>query len=117
MQDESIDLQRCPNCGSELVKLHKSRTRFWYECDGDCWTQSAKCLTVEKAAESWNSLRPRPKKTVLEVLQSLDIKGMAEFLTSWKNDDFLGLYGDPQSWLESEADSQIEAFAEMEFED
>ena len=120
MESKTIELQRCPNCGSKLVKLHKSRSRFWYECNGDCWTRGEHCLTVEEAAKSWNSLKPRPKKTNFEVLQGFDSKHMAVFLASWAREhvDWQCDYdGGLQSWLESPADSQVEELAEMEFED
>ena len=54
------DLQRCPNCGGP-PKLHQKKNRFWYECDGDCWTQTDKRSTPEAAAAEWNALKPREK--------------------------------------------------------
>jgi hypothetical protein len=82
--EKPIELQRCPNCGSELVKLNKSRSRVWYECDGDCWTQGDKCHTVEEAAKSWNTLKPTPKKTRFEALQESGIANFAVFLQIWQ---------------------------------
>lgn len=48
-------LKRCPNCGY-LPALHKSRKKFYYECDGDCWLRTGKHWTEEEAKEEWNSL-------------------------------------------------------------
>lgn len=50
------ELQQCPNCGGS-PKLHKKK-KFFYECDGDCWTQTDKYNTAEEAADEWNKLKP-----------------------------------------------------------
>lgn len=49
-------LQPCPNCGSK-PKLHKKNNKFYYECDGDCWTQTDKYDTAEEAGNAWNDLK------------------------------------------------------------
>lgn len=53
-----MELQRCPNCGGP-PKLHNKRGRFYYECDGDCWTSTGKYSTQEGAAREWNNLKKR----------------------------------------------------------
>lgn len=49
-------LQPCPNCGG-FPKAYKRKNKFFYECNGDCWTQTKKYNTVEEAAEAWNKLK------------------------------------------------------------
>lgn len=51
-------LKPCPACGGP-AKLHKRRKKYWYECDGDCWTQTAKYLSPELAALEWNTLEKK----------------------------------------------------------
>lgn len=114
---ENIELQRCPNCGSELVKLHKSRSRCWYECDGDCWTQSKKCHTVEEAAESWNSLEPTPKKTNEEIIKHLDSRQFANFLAKWAtyhSDWMCDEYGNLETWLKSPVDDTLKEIFDID---
>ena len=53
-----IELQRCPNCGGP-AKLHTKRGKFYYECDGDCWTSTGLYSTQEGAAREWNRLEKR----------------------------------------------------------
>lgn len=53
-----IELQRCPNCGGP-AKLHTRRSKFYYECDGDCWTSTGLYSTQEGAAREWNRLETR----------------------------------------------------------
>lgn len=54
-------LQSCPNCGGAPA-LKKAKGRFYYECDGDCWTQTHKHSNGQDAAAEWNSLKPTPKE-------------------------------------------------------
>ena len=56
-----MPLQMCPNCGG-LPRLKHRRHKVYYECDGDCWTQTHKYLFKEDAAKEWNSLKPTPKE-------------------------------------------------------
>lgn len=49
-------LKNCPNCGG-VPKLHKRRSKFYYECDGDCWTRTHTHLNASEAAKEWNSLK------------------------------------------------------------
>ena len=49
-------LNKCPNCGG-TPKLHKKKHKFFYECNGDCWTQTDKFCTPEEAAMAWNDLK------------------------------------------------------------
>ena len=113
IQFEEIVLQPCPNCGSVQIKLNNSRTRFWYECDGDCWTQGNKCLTQEEAAKSWNSLKPRPKKTNFELLQETGIANFATFMRDWEETHNIKWSDMTEDeiiiWLNSEADSDLES--------
>lgn len=51
-------LKPCPACGGP-AKLHKRRKKYWYECDGDCWTQTSKYLSPELAALEWNTLEKK----------------------------------------------------------
>ena len=74
-------LQLCPNCGG-TPRLHKKKgsgRQFWYECDGDCWTQTSKCSTEEEAAAKWNAIKPTVheedpmrKITFEEYLEAID---------------------------------------------
>lgn len=54
-------LQRCPNCGGEprLRSKKGSSWRFWYECFGDCWTQTDKYADEKDARAEWNSIKQR----------------------------------------------------------
>ena len=61
-------LQPCPNC-SGMPKLHKKKHKFYYECNGDCWTVSDLCYSKEDAAQSWNSLKYIPVDTPLKELE------------------------------------------------
>lgn len=49
-------LQRCPNCFSE-PKLTKKGRKYFVECDGDCWLQTSKYMSPERAVAEWNSLK------------------------------------------------------------
>lgn len=53
------ELQLCPFC-SGTPKLHKRKRKFYYECNGDCWTVSDLCGSKEEAAKSWNKLKYVP---------------------------------------------------------
>lgn len=54
----NIELQCCPNCGGP-AKLCTKRGKFYYECDGDCWTSTGLYSTQEGAAREWNRLEKR----------------------------------------------------------
>lgn len=59
-----IKLQPCPNCGGKPKLRKKSRFgKVWYECDGDCWTQTDKYWDEQDARNEWNGLKPRIDKT------------------------------------------------------
>lgn len=45
----------CPRCGGS-ARLKSRRGKFWYECDGDCWTSTRKHTSRSAAAAEWNSL-------------------------------------------------------------
>ncbi len=60
-----VELQRCPNCGGP-AKLHRKSGKFYYECDGDCWTQTDKYWLVSDAQAEWNSLKPREREQEAE---------------------------------------------------
>lgn len=45
--------KKCPVCGG-IPKLRKSKNKYYYECDGDCWRKSDKCNTMQEAIEAWN---------------------------------------------------------------
>lgn len=53
----ALRIKRCPNCGGP-PKLRRSKGKFYYECDGDCWTQTKKYWSKLEAALEWNSLEP-----------------------------------------------------------
>lgn len=62
-----MPLQCCPVCGGP-PKLHKKKSsswRYWYECDGNCWTQTDKHSTPEDAAAEWQSLKA-PDRSVTD---------------------------------------------------
>ena len=52
-------LQDCPNCGGRPKLRKRNKYKVYYECDGDCWTQTNKYYTEEEAAREWNSLVKR----------------------------------------------------------
>ena len=52
MMVEGIKLKPC-KCGIE-PKLHKKRKKFYFECDGECWTQSNKFGSIYEAILDWN---------------------------------------------------------------
>lgn len=57
-------LQKCPNCGSEIVLLHCKNGKFQYECGGDCWT-STKWFRLEKDARyAWNKLTKETREEI-----------------------------------------------------
>lgn len=45
----------CPKCGFYPL-LHKRKNKFYYKCDGECWTQTAKYYSADRALEAWNKL-------------------------------------------------------------
>ena len=49
------DIKPCPNCGF-FPALHKKKNKFYYECCGDCWTQTSKYYSPERALKAWNEL-------------------------------------------------------------
>ena len=61
------ELQRCPNCGGS-AKLHKTGQfgKVWYECDGDCWTQTDQYWDEKDARAEWNSLKKRVTEPVVQ---------------------------------------------------
>lgn len=48
-------VKACPNCGG-YPRLKRKRNKFYYECDGDCWTQTKKYSSEYDARLAWNSL-------------------------------------------------------------
>jgi hypothetical protein len=52
MQNE---LKPCPYCGG-TPKLYQKGYKFYYECDGDCWTQTHKHYDIGDAVIEWNNL-------------------------------------------------------------
>lgn len=54
--EKSVELQRCPHCDSDSIKLYKSQTGFWYQCSM-CWAGGKKGTTKEEAAENWNAVK------------------------------------------------------------
>ncbi len=49
------EMKPCPKCGGS-PKCYKRKDKFFYECNGDCWTKTDKYNTVEEAAKAWNEL-------------------------------------------------------------
>lgn len=107
------EMQRCPNCGCS-ADIHNRNHKYWHECNG-CWTQGDKCSSVEEARESWNSIKPKPKKTNLELLQEAGIANFAAFLQSWEENrgsSWADMTEDEIiNWLASSADSELDAIA------
>ena len=67
VQKHTTELQTCPNCG-DSAKLHKTGQfgKVWYECDGDCWTQTDKYWNEKDARAEWNSIKPRAKEFLID---------------------------------------------------
>ena len=49
---EPIKLKPC-KCGG-TPKLHTKSNRFYFECNGECWTQSNKFGSIYEAILDWN---------------------------------------------------------------
>ena len=49
-------LEPCPFCGGQIVKLCKTGEgdRFYFECDA-CYATGESCLTIDDAAQAWNT--------------------------------------------------------------
>ena len=60
-------LQKCPNCGSTLVKQNRKKGKYRYECGGDCWTQTKWYWSENEAAYAWNKLVKEPKEKTDDV--------------------------------------------------
>lgn len=54
-------LPNCPHCGG-MPQLHRKRNKFYFECDGDCWTQTHKHNDIEDAEKEWCSICKVEKK-------------------------------------------------------
>lgn len=54
-----IRLNACPNCGG-TPKLHRKgkNGKMWFECDGDCWTQTDKYWSKQEVISAWNNIKP-----------------------------------------------------------
>ena len=50
-------LQRCPNCGSEIIVQRRKKGKYRYECGGDCWLQTKWYWSEKEAACAWNNFR------------------------------------------------------------
>jgi len=66
---KAIGLKPCPNCNS-MPNLKKAKCKVYFECDGDCRTQTHKHCSVFEAAEEWNNLQPSNHEQ--EVTNGLD---------------------------------------------
>lgn len=49
------ELKSCPYCGGK-PKLHKHKHKYYYECNGDCWTRTKDFWSVSEALEAWNRI-------------------------------------------------------------
>lgn len=54
-----IEPRPCPNCGAYPKPHRNRRSRYKYECNGDCWTQTHWCSTEQEARREWNNLKKR----------------------------------------------------------
>lgn len=50
-----VELKSCPYCGGK-PKLHKHKSKWYYECNGDCWTRTKDFWSVSEAREAWNQI-------------------------------------------------------------
>lgn len=57
----SLRIKRCPNCGGP-ARLRRSKQKYYYECDGNCGTQTKKHWSRRGAALEWSSLKPNTEE-------------------------------------------------------
>lgn len=81
-------LQRCPNCGSESIKLTRNkRGKVRYECDGNCWTATDWFWEENSAAFAWNQIKrskaePKPQ-TNADRIRAMSDECLAAWITGY----------------------------------
>lgn len=56
-------IKPCPNCGG-FPKMNRKKDKIWFECDGNCWTQTGKYYFYEDALKEWNSIKKREEELI-----------------------------------------------------